>query len=624
MILDKIKKPNDIHKIALADFPQLAEEIRNFLLESVSETGGHLASNLGVVELTLALHNVLDFPEDKLIWDVGHQAYTHKILTGRKEEFKTLRKEGGLSGFPKRSESDCDSFDTGHSSTSISAGLGYVRARDILGQKHHVVSVIGDGALTGGMAYEAMNNAAELKTNFIIVLNDNNMSISKNVGGISSYLSALRTAEAYTGMKINATKALKKIPRIGTAVVDTMRKTKSSIKQLIIPGMLFENMGLTYLGPVDGHNMRQMMKLFNEAKRVEGPVLVHVLTEKGHGYIPACSHPARFHGTGPFDVKTGKFLETKENLNYTDVFSKTMCSLGKENRRVAAITAAMPEGTGLKAFARSFPERFFDVGIAEEHAVTFAAGLALGGLIPVVAIYSSFLQRAVDQILHDVCMQKLHVVFAIDRAGLVGADGETHQGCFDFSYLSMIPNLTVMAPKNDWELQEMLRAAVRDFDGPCAIRYPKGTAYTGLSEFHQTVQSGKSEVLYEGREVAILAVGSMVSTCKEVYDMLKCRGIEPTFVNARFIKPLDTELLDTLAKTHSLFVTVEENVKNGGFGEHVSAYMEACQPDVRVMNLAIWDRFVEQGKIESLRVKIGLSSVEIAETITAALEDKNK
>ena len=624
MILDKIKKPNDIHKIALADFPQLAEEIRNFLLESVSETGGHLASNLGVVELTLALHNVLDFPEDTLIWDVGHQAYTHKILTGRKEEFKTLRKEGGLSGFPKRSESDCDSFDTGHSSTSISAGLGYVRARDILGQKHHVVSVIGDGALTGGMAYEAMNNAAELKTNFIIVLNDNNMSISKNVGGMSSYLSALRTAEAYTGMKINATKALKKIPRIGTAVVDTMRKTKSSIKQLIIPGMLFENMGLTYLGPVDGHNMRQMMKLFNEAKRVEGPVLVHVLTEKGHGYIPACSHPARFHGTGPFDVKTGKFLETKENLNYTDVFSKTMCSLGKENRRVAAITAAMPEGTGLKAFARSFPERFFDVGIAEEHAVTFAAGLALGGLIPVVAIYSSFLQRAVDQILHDVCMQKLHVVFAIDRAGLVGADGETHQGCFDFSYLSMIPNLTVMAPKNDWELQEMLRAAVRDFDGPCAIRYPKGTAYTGLSEFHQPVQIGKSEVLYEGREVAILAVGSMVSTCKEVYDMLKCRGIEPTFVNARFIKPLDTDLLDTLAKTHSLFVTVEENVKNGGFGEHVSAYMEACQPDVRVMNLAIWDRFVEQGKIESLRVKIGLSSVEIAETITAALEDKNK
>lgn len=624
MILDKIKKPNDIHKIALADFPQLAEEIRNFLVESVSKTGGHLASNLGVVELTLALHNVLDFPEDKLIWDVGHQAYTHKILTGRKDEFKTLRMEGGLSGFPKRTESNCDSFDTGHSSNSISAGLGYVRARDILGQKHHVVSVIGDGALTGGMAYEAMNNAAELKTNFIIILNDNNMSISKNVGGMSSYLSALRTAEAYTGMKINATKALKKIPGIGTAVVDTMRKTKSSIKQLIIPGMLFENMGLTYLGPVDGHNMRQMMKLFNEAKRVEGPVIVHVLTEKGHGYVPACSHPARFHGTGPFDVKTGKFLETKENLNYTDVFSKAMCSLGKENRRVAAITAAMPEGTGLKAFGRSFPERFFDVGIAEEHAVTFAAGLALGGMIPVVAVYSSFLQRAVDQILHDVCMQKLHVVFAIDRAGLVGADGETHHGCFDLSYLSMIPNLTVMAPKNDWELQEMLRTAVTNCNGPCAIRYPKGTAYTGLSEFKEPVSVGKSEVLYEGREAAVLAVGSMVSVCKEACDTLREWGNAPTFVNARFVKPLDTELLDKLAKTHSLLVTVEENVKNGGFGEHVSAYMEACHPEVRVMNLAIWDHFVEQGKIESLRAKIGLSSIEIAETVADALKDKKK
>lgn len=617
MILNKIKKPNDIHKIALADFPQLAEEIRNFLVESVSKTGGHLASNLGVVELTLALHNVLDFPEDKLIWDVGHQAYTHKILTGRKEDFKTLRMEGGLSGFPKRTESDCDAFDTGHSSNSISAGLGYVRARDILGQKHHVVSVIGDGALTGGMAYEAMNNAAELKTNFIIILNDNNMSISKNVGGMSSYLSALRTAEAYTGMKLNATKTLKKIPKIGTAVVDTMRKTKSSIKQLIIPGMLFENMGLTYLGPVDGHNMRQMMKLFNEAKRVEGPVIVHVLTEKGHGYVPACSHPARFHGTGPFEVDTGKFLDTKTALNYTDVFSRTMCVLGKENRRVTAVTAAMPEGTGLKAFGRTFPERFFDVGIAEEHAVTFAAGLALGGMIPVVAIYSSFLQRAVDQILHDVCMQKLHVIFAIDRAGLVGADGETHQGCFDLSYLSMIPNMIVMAPKNDWELEEMLRAAVA-YDGPCAIRYPKGTAYTGLLEFKEPVSIGKSEVLYDGEEVAVLAVGSMTAVCKEAYDRLTQQGIRPTFVNVRFVKPLDTELLDRLAKTHKYFVTVEENVKNGGFGEHVSAYMEACHPGTRVINLAIWDRFVEQGKIDSLRAKIGLSSAEIAETIANA------
>ena len=471
MILEKIKKPNDIHKIPLKDFEPLAAEIRDFLIRSVSRTGGHLASNLGVVELTLALHNVLDFPEDKLIWDVGHQAYTHKILTGRKDEFKNLRQEGGLSGFPKRSESPCDAYDAGHSSNSISAGLGYVHARDILGQKHHVVSVIGDGALTGGMAYEALNNAAELKTNFIIIINDNNMSISRNVGGMSTYLSALRTAEAYTGMKMGVTKALKKVPKVGTALVDTMRKTKSSVKQLFIPGMLFENMGLTYLGPVDGHNMRQMMKLFNEAKRVEGPVVVHVLTKKGRGYEPASAHPDRFHGTGPFDIKTGRALQKKTVPGYTDVFSKALVSLGEKNKKLTAITAAMPDGTGLVEFSRRFPDRFFDVGIAEEHAVSFAAGLALGGLVPVVAIYSSFLQRAVDQILHDVCMQKLHVIFAVDRAGLVGADGETHQGCFDLSYLSMMPNMTVLAPKNDRELEEMLAFAV-SFDGPIAIRYP--------------------------------------------------------------------------------------------------------------------------------------------------------
>ena len=454
-MLEKINKPNDIHKIALADFPQLADEIRQFLIESVSQTGGHLASNLGVVELTLALHNVLDLPQDKIVWDVGHQAYTHKILTGRKEEFKNLRKEGGMSGFPKRCESDCDTFDAGHSSNSISAGLGYVRARDLLGQNYRVVSVIGDGALTGGMAYEALNNAAELKTNFIIVLNDNNMSISKNVGGMSSYLSALRTAEAYTGMKLNVTKTLKKVPKVGTAVVDTMRRTKSSIKQLIIPGMLFENMGLTYLGPVDGHNMRQMMKLFNEAKRVEGPVIVHVLTHKGRGYEPASLHPDQFHGTGPFDIKTGRQLSVKKGPTYTDVFSQAMVKLGKENPKLVGITAAMKEGTGLKAFEKVFSDRLFDVGIAEEHAVSFAAGLALGGVIPVVAIYSSFLQRAVDQMLHDVCMQKLHVIFAIDRAGLVGADGETHQGNFDLSYLTMMPNMTVMAPKNGRELEKI-------------------------------------------------------------------------------------------------------------------------------------------------------------------------
>lgn len=619
-MLEKINRPNDIHKIALADFPALAAEIREFLIESVSKTGGHLASNLGVVELTLALHNVLDLPADKIIWDVGHQAYTHKILTGRKEGFAKLRKEGGMSGFPKRKESDCDSFDAGHSSNSISAGLGYVRARDLLGQNHRVVSVIGDGSLTGGMAYEALNNAAELKTNFIIVLNDNNMSISKNVGGMSSYLSALRTAEAYTGMKLSTTKMLKKVPKVGPAIVDTMRKTKSSIKQLIIPGMLFENMGITYLGPVDGHNMRQMMRLFNEAKRVEGPVLVHVLTEKGRGYTPACVHPDRFHGTGPFDIKTGRSLSSKKAPAYTDVFSETMIALGKEHKKLVGITAAMPDGTGLKKFGQEFPDRLFDVGIAEEHAVSFAAGLALGGMIPVVAIYSSFLQRAVDQILHDVCMQKLHVIFAVDRAGLVGADGETHQGCFDLSYLSMMPNMTVMAPKNDWELSKMLEFAVYAA-GPCAIRYPRGNAYQGLEEFHTPVQYGRSEVLYRGNKVAILSVGSMTAVCEQVYKDLKAEGQEPTFVNARFVKPLDTALLDELAEEHTLFVTVEENVKNGGFGEHVASYMEACHPNARVLSIAIWNRFVEHGEVDSLRAKIGLSPADILEAIEQELEE---
>ena len=616
-MLEKINKPNDIHKIALADFPLLAEEIRQFLIESVSRTGGHLASNLGAVELTLALHNVLDLPQDRIIWDVGHQAYTHKILTGRKDGFAKLRQEGGMSGFPKRKESDCDAFDAGHSSNSISAGLGYVRARDLLGQNYRVVSVIGDGALTGGMAYEAMNNAAGLKTNFIIVLNDNNMSISKNVGGMSSYLSALRTAESYTGMKINVTKTLK----IGPAIVDTMRKTKSSIKQLIIPGMLFENMGITYLGPVDGHNMRQMMRLFNEAKRVEGPVIVHVLTEKGRGYTPACVHPDRFHGTGPFDIKTGKSLSAKKSLTYTDVFSDTVTALGKEQKKLVCITAAMREGTGLKRFAKEFPDRFFDVGIAEEHAVSFAAGLALGGMIPVVAIYSSFLQRAVDQIVHDVCMQNLHVIFAIDRAGLVGADGETHQGCFDLSYLTMIPNMTVMAPKNAWELSKMLELSAY-MAGPCAIRYPRGGAYQGLEEFQSPVQYGKSEILYRGEKTAILSVGSMTAVCEQVYREMKAKGEDPTFVNARFVKPLDTGLLDELAKDHSLFVTVEENVKSGGFGEHVAAYMEACHPETRVLPIAIWNRFVEHGEVDSLRAKIGLSPAEIFSAIENELEEE--
>ena len=613
-MLEKINKPNDIHKIALADFPQLADEIREFLISSVSQTGGHLASNLGAVELTLALHNVLELPQDKIIWDVGHQAYTHKILTGRKEGFKKLRKEGGMSGFPKRSESDCDAFDAGHSSNSISAGLGYVRARDLQGQNYRVVSVIGDGALTGGMAYEALNNAAELKTNFIIVLNDNNMSISENVGGMSSYLDHIRMAAPYTELKMGVTNALKKIPKVGDGMVDALHKTKSSIKQLVIPGMLFENMGLTYLGPVDGHNMRQMMRLFNEAKRVEGPVIVHVLTEKGRGYEPARRHPDQFHGTGPFNIATGKQLSSKKCPTYTDVFAETMVKLGKEHTKLVGITAAMKEGTGLVEFEKKFPSRLFDVGIAEEHAVSFAAGLALGGMIPVVAIYSSFLQRAVDQMLHDVCMQNLHVIFAIDRAGLVGADGETHQGCFDLSYLTMMPNMTVMAPKNQWELQKMLEFAVH-LGGPCAIRYPKGSAYQGLEEFESPIQYGRSEVIFEGEELAVISVGSMTEVCEAVCKELKERGRKPTFVNARFVKPLDTALLDALAGNHKLIVTVEENVRNGGFGEHVATYMEACHPEVRVLPIAVWNRFVEHGEIRSLRAKIGLSVPDILDAI---------
>ena len=618
MILDKIKKPNDIHKIPLAEFPQLAEEIRSFLIESVSRTGGHLASNLGVVELTLALHNVLDFPDDKLIWDVGHQAYTHKILTGRKGEFETLRKEGGLSGFPKRGESNCDSFDAGHSSDSISAGLGYVYARDFLGENYHVVSVIGDGALTGGMAYEALNNAAELDTNFIIVLNDNNMSISPNVGGMSNYLSAIRTAEAYTGMKMSLNKAVKKIPRVGTAMVDAVRRTKSSIKQLFIPGMLFENMGLTYLGPVDGHNMRQMMRLFNEAKRVKGPVVVHVLTEKGRGYEPARQNPDMFHGIGPFDIKTGKPTQKKVCPGYTDVFADALCQVAAEEEKLVAITAAMPDGTGLKKFSQRFPDRFFDVGIAEEHAVTFAAGLAAGGLQPVVAIYSSFLQRAYDQILHDVCIQNLPVVFAIDRAGLVGSDGETHQGIFDLSYLSSIPNMHIMAPKNKWELSDMLKFAI-DFQGPIALRYPRGEAFDGLREHREPIILGMGEWIYHEKDIVLVAVGSMVKTALAVREALQLKGYACSIINARFVKPIDTEILNEAVKDHSLIVTMEENVASGGFGEKVREYLDESGYQGSLLTISIPDEYVEHGNVEILREEVGIDAYSIQRRIEEVL-----
>ena len=621
-MLEKINKPNDIHKIALADFPQLADEIRQFLIESVSQTGGHLASNLGVVELTLALHNVLDLPQDKIVWDVGHQAYTHKILTGRKEQFATLRKTGGLSGFPKRKESDCDAFDTGHSSTSISAGLGLVQARDLKGENYQVVSVIGDGALTGGMAYEALNNAAELKKNFIIILNDSEMSITRNVGGMSSYLDHIRMAAPYTELKMGVTNALKKIPKVGDGMVDALHKTKSSIKQLVIPGMLFENMGLTYLGPVDGHDMRQLGKVLQEAKRKQGPVLIHVLTEKGRGYEPAMRHPARFHGAAPYEIETG-LPKSNGNPSYTDIFSTVMRKFGDREPDVVAVSAAMVPGTGLKRFGNMFPERLFDVGIAEEHAVTFAAGLALGGLRPVVAIYSSFLQRAVDQILHDVCMQNLPVVFAVDRAGLVGSDGETHHGCFDLSYLSMMPNMTVMAPKNKWELSDMLKFAIRQ-KSPVAIRYPRGEAYTGLEDYRAPIEMGKAEILEKGKEIAILAVGNMVRTAVQVTENLRNCGYEPTLVNMRFVKPLDMDLLEILREDHSLIVTMEENVKSGGFGEQVMTYYGSRLHSPAVRIVAIEDKFVPHGSVEDLMHQQQMDSASVTERILRWKEEQQK
>lgn len=617
MLLEKIKQPNDIKQISIEQLPKLAEEIRQFLLEHLSKTGGHLASNLGAVELTMALHYVFQLPEDKIIWDVGHQSYTHKILTGRKDGFDQLRMLGGMSGFPKRSESTCDAFDTGHSSTSISAGVGYVCARDLQEQDYHVISVIGDGALTGGMAYEALNNASSLKKNFIIILNDNEMSISENVGGISSYLSNMRTAESYHGLKTGVKNGLNKIPGIGPAAVKRIHKTKDSIKRLVIPGMFFEDMGLTYLGPINGHDCSRMIQVFQEAKKVQGPVLIHVKTEKGRGYELAMRHPARFHGTSAFDLEHGLPLSSSGKANYTDIFSTVMRKFGDREEKVVAVTAAMPDGTGLKRFRNMFPERFFDVGIAEEHAVTFAAGLALGGMIPVVAVYSSFLQRAVDQIIEDVCLQNLHVIFAVDRAGLVGSDGETHQGCFDLTYLSMIPNMTLMAPKNKWELSDMMKFAVQ-YQGPIAIRYPRGEAYDGLEEYREPICKGRSEVLFEGTDVALLAVGSMVKTGVQVREMLLEDGENPTLVNARFVKPLDEKLLSQLAEHHRIFVTMEENVATGGFGSQVADYMRRTHPEVLVITIALPDSFIEHGNPEKLKEKAGIDRISVYKKIKEA------
>lgn len=617
MVLEKVNEVNDIKNLSWEELEVLSEEIREFLIEKISVTGGHLAPNLGVVELTMALHLSFDLPADKIVWDVGHQAYTHKILTGRKTGFDELRKYGGMSGFPKRKESDCDAFDTGHSSTSISAAMGLVNARDLMGEKHHVIAVIGDGALTGGMAYEALNNASHLKKNFIIVLNDNKMSISENLGGMSKYLNSIRTAEAYNGFKSGVEHTLINIG--GQKVAEGLKRTKDGIKQWFVPGMLFENMGIKYLGPVDGHDIGAMRRVFNEAKRVKGAVLVHVLTKKGCGYEPAEKNPAKFHGTDPFVIETGLPKKKKEKPNYTDVFSTSICKLAEKNEKIVGITAAMPDGTGLKKFSNLYPERFFDVGIAEEHAVTFAAGLAAGGMIPVVALYSSFLQRAYDQIIHDVCIQNLHVIFAIDRAGLVGSDGETHQGIFDLSFLSSIPNLCVMAPKNKQELYAMLKFAVK-YEGPVAIRYPRGAAYEGLEGFREKIVYGKAEMLYREQDIALLAVGSMVKVAEQVREALKEKGLHCTLINARFVKEFDKEMIQSLSADHRLLVTLEENVTTGGFGQRVVDYVTSNQIDLTVEKIALPDMYVEHGNVNILYGDAKIDADSVVERVLAAVQ----
>ena len=618
MVLDKIQRPNDVKELKEQELPILADEIRQFIIDKVSDNGGHLASNLGVVELTIALHRCLNFPQDKLIWDVGHQSYTHKILTGRKNGFDSLRKYHGMSGFPKRDESNCDAFDTGHSSTSLSAGLGMVCARELKKEKYKVVSVIGDGSLTGGLAFEALNNAASLKSNYIMILNDNHMSISENVGGLSHYLAGVRTAKGYTNFKKNVKASLSKMNAIGEELERNIRRAKSMLKQVFIPGMFFEDMGITYLGPIDGHNIEALTEVIEDAKQVEGAVLIHVITEKGKGYEPAQLHPESYHGVGPFIKKNGMAKKPKEEATYTDIFAKTICELAQTHEKLVTITAAMMDGCGLKGFAKRFPDRFFDVGIAEEHAVTFACGLAAGGFHPFFAVYSSFLQRGYDQILHDMCMQNLPVTLMLDRAGLVGNDGETHQGVFDLSYLTMIPNMTVFAPKNRYEFQDAIAFAA-DFEAPMAIRYPKTDAVRVLKEYREPIKLGKSEWIRRGSRVALLAIGTMVETAMEVEELLAKDGIDATVVNLRFAKPLDYEMLDEVLDYQSLIVTMEENVLSGGVGEHICRYVELHSTGVRVIACGIPDKFIHQGSIKELLEETGLDAQSIYQKISTML-----
>lgn len=614
-LLKRISQPNDIKQFEEEEWELLADEIRTFLLNHISKTGGHLASNLGCVELTIALHLVLNFPKDKIIWDVGHQSYTHKILTGRQDGFCSLRQLDGMSGFPKRVESETDVFETGHSSTSISAAIGMAKAHELQGVKSTIVAVIGDGSFTGGLAYEALNNLARLKSSCMIVLNDNEMSIDENVGGMSSYLTKIRVGQVYNDVKSGVEKGLMNIPGIGEGIAKVVKRGKDSIKGLLVPGMFFEDLGITYIGPIDGHDMNQLVDTFESAIKLNRPVVVHVKTKKGKGYRYAERYPKYFHGVTPFDLDTGKPLKQKTKMTNTDVFGRKLLALGEEYPELVAITAAMASGTGLEKFANVYPKRFFDVGIAEQHAVTFAAGLASEGMIPVVAVYSSFLQRAYDQILHDVCLQNLHVIFAIDRSGLVGEDGATHQGIFDTAYLAQIPNMTILAPKNRYELTKAMEFAVK-YNGPIAVKYSRGDAFYGLKEQLEPIEHGKSEMLFEGKQVALVAVGNMVEVATKAYDVLLEKGMDITLVNARFIKPLDEDLLVDLAKKHHTVITLEEHVFQGGFGQAVSAfYMNSGIKEVNVVNLAIDDKFVEHGSVFALREKLGIDADSIVKVI---------
>lgn len=615
-ILNSIKSVDDVKKLSFEELKQLANEVRDLIIDRTSKNGGHLASSLGVVELTIALIKAFDFPKDKIIWDVGHQSYAYKILTDRKDAFSELRSFGGISGFPKRKESPFDSFDTGHSSTSISAGLGMCVARDLKKDDYKVVSVIGDGALTGGMAFEALNNLSNLNSNYIIILNDNEMSISKSNGGLNKALLGVRSSHGYSELKKTLKNELEKTG-IGLFFKKILITIINIFKQIIASeGMFFENLNINYVGPIDGHNIRELYDAIISAKNLNEPIIIHVKTKKGKGYEPAEKDPTLFHGVGPFDRKTGQVIKESSERTYTKVFSDKLISLAEKDADIVAITAAMADGTGLTEFSKRFPDRFYDVGICEQHAVTFAAGLSLSGVLPIVCIYSSFLQRAFDQIIHDVCLQNQHVVFAIDRAGLVGADGETHQGIFDISYLRLIPNMTILAPKNDFEFENMLEFALYNIKGPVAIRYPRGVAYSELRDKMQTIEYGKSERLSDGKDIAIFALGSMVSTAKHIREKLKSKNINPILVNARFAKPVDLEAIDSLCKEGiKELVVMEEGVLNGGIGQEIEDYVHDRNYDVKVTLISLPDAYVEHGNVSKLREALGINSDSILKKI---------